>query len=669
MTEPKKSAGLRSLPPLRVWGVNYDCNEELASVLNQYDDHARKRWSLYPAICANPLEGKPKPNDVLVIARHFGLGLDDSGEEERQTARKPGWHVRQSKFAEGADSPLDRLAQAFRQCVQRRPRARYLTPAQLIFGALDCEGDDSGERQAIKVKIVDGCLSANLDAAPGEARQEVMELLYLLRELAYRSAWKQSRIPNMLISLEGRSEGPLRPPVPYTKYDPVLDLGNSIAANLRYVHLDQPMHSLAVGASGVGKTYSMIVPRLKAHLSYRLTDGTRGSALIIDPKKELACIVKDHLSKHSESDRLFMPGPEARLRLFPRESNLSLKDRISLMLSVFGLNPESSGSQGAWMRKSITFLLSLAQAHAITYNLTGQDLFGFLMTAAGKEKYPSHQYWQAFRGAIRMLQEGMHNVRWMHNLLRAHADAIGVPVQQQSEFQFLARFASMGDDAANQISYVTGGLDHALNCLCDEGLSAWLDLTPAPEMSNERESTTYDVRDLIDTSRVIVFQPNDSPSHDHGTALLKAQFYRAALERNDLRQPILFLCDEFQRYITSDRESGEASFLDRCRAYRITAVLATQSVTALYDALAKRHDAGNPMLAVDSILANIAHLFYFQTLDSASTAMLKRGFPVTVPRGWAHPLDVLPLSQLRVGEAYFIAPQCQWGRTQFKLAA
>lgn len=139
------------------------------------------------------------------------------------------------------------------------------------------------------------------------------------------------------------------------------------------------------------------------------------------------------------------------------------------------------------------------------------------------------------------------------------------------------------------------------------------------------------------------------------------------MERRNLRQPVLFVCDEFQRYISNDNESGEASLLDRCRAYRITFVCATQSINALYDALSKRNQGGNPEFAVKSIMANIAHLFFFHTNDQTTITYLKNALPQKMAANLPHPLEVLPLSGLRVGEAYFVAPQGKWGRVQFKL--
>ena len=190
--------------------------------------------------------------------------------------------------------------------------------------------------------------------------------------------------------------------------------------------------------------------------------------------------------------------------------------------------------------------------------------------------------------------------------------ALDLSPEERATFRFLGRYAAMDDEAANQVSYVTGHLEGPLASLCDEGLCSWLDTTPVPEVDDPESASSHDIGDLIDGARVTLFQPPDSPSGDIGTKLLKGQFYRAAMQRTNLRQPLLFLCDEFQRYVTGDRESGEASLLDRCRAYRITAVLATQSVTALYDALSKRRDDGDPKQAVNSMLANIGSTFYFQ---------------------------------------------------------
>ena len=664
MTKKLKTTDISTLPPLRVWGVDYYPSDTLAQLIQRFSKVKHPRWSHFPTVCANKGGKIANKSDLMVCAANFGLG-DIAPESERDF---PFNSSSNNSPPEEIEAALGRLREYFTRCARRYPQASYFSPAQFIRSMLDVETDRQGT-ESLKFGTANGSLSLNLGVASKELRSKVLALLYMLRELAYLSMRSRKMLPREKISLLGHAAKQIMSPIPYTKFDPPLDLGATVAPALRHIYLDKPMHSLAVGASGVGKTYSFIVPNLKAHLGYELADGTHGAALIVDPKKELAGIAEDFLIDRSEQGRIFIAGRDGRLRLFPKGTNLSLHDRITLLLNSFGMDQNFQGDAATWMRKSIGLLMNLADAHAISYNLSGNNLFTFLMEAAGREPSPDSKYWHGLRDVIGLLQEGLHSVRWMHDVLIAHAKALGVPSDQCAPFKLLGRYASMDYEGANQISYVTGGLEYLLTSLCDDGVTSWLDLSPVPEISNSTQEDAFDLKELIDASRVIVFQPNDSPSHDAGTRLLKAQFYRAAMERSNLCQPILFLCDEFQRFITSDRESGEASFLDRCRAYRITVVLATQSVTALYDALAKRRDAGNPANAVDCVVSNIAHLFYFQTLDSASTKLLCRGIPSSMPRGWAHPLEVLPLSNLRVGEAYFLAPQGHWGRTQFKLAA
>lgn len=664
MPKKLKSIDVNNLPPLRVWGVDYVCNEVLVEIFQRSTEVEAPRWLHYPLVCANKHKMSENSNDLRVCARNFGL--DDSRRSINRN-RSTGFQSTDSQ-QEVLEAAIALLVEYFVRCARSHPRARYFTPSQFIRCVVESD-EKSQENGLLNLRADEGYLSLRLEVASSELRSKVVSVLHMLRELAYRSATNAKAPPPIQISLLGQSAAQLGAPVPYTTSDPPLELGPTVAPELRQVRLDKPMHSLAVGASGVGKTHSFIVPRLKAHLAYKLTDGTTGTALIVDPKRELADIAEDFLESHGEANRIFVAGRDGRLRLFPRDTRLSLHDRISLVLDSYGMNANHHGDSATWTKKSVAFLMNLVDAHAITYNLSGVDLFNFLLEAAGLGASPLSKYWHGLRDVVRLLQGGTDCLQWMHHMMLSLAETIKVPTDQRASFQLLARYASMNDDGVNQISYVTGGLEHLLTSMCDEGLTAWIDLCPVPEMSAAQDNATFDLKQLIDESRVIVFQPNDSPSHDVGTCLLKAQFYRAAMGRRNLRQPVLYLADEFQRFITSDRESGEASFLDRCRAYRITVVLATQSVTALHDALSKRKDSANPMAAVDCIVSNISHLFYFQTLDSASTNLLTRGIPTRPLLGWEHPLNLVPLSNLRVGEAYFLAPEGRWGRTQFKLAA
>ena len=127
-------------------------------------------------------------------------------------------------------------------------------------------------------------------------------------------------------------------------------------------------------------------------------------------------------------------------------------------------------------------------------------------------------------------------------------------------------------------------------------------------------------------------------------------------------RPIGYVCDEFQRYITSDAETGEHNFLDRCRAYRVNSVLATQSMAALL-AATNRGLAGRS--ALDSILVNTPTKVCFRTTDETAVTTMKSFIPKD-PRSEQHILNFRPPSSLLTGEYYFaIGPE--WGRTRYLL--
>lgn len=660
MTDPKIST--HELLPLRVAGHDHHYGPQMVRILTAVILHGERLWSHFPKLRAGEPSTPPCKDDLILHPSSLELEAVAVTSGKGQTRKRDG---DLGNFTD-TEAAGKRLNQYFVAATSIWPQAEYLTPFQLLYAAVNQVGDAS-KPVVTSGQTADHHLTADIGSLPEKERTEIKNLLCLMRELYYLGRPTAVRPPKTPIAVHGRAIHLAPSPIPFSDQDPVVDLGSDLEDEQRYLQPEHAMHTMALGATGSGKTLSCMVRQLQAHLSYRLSDGTQGAALVVDPKKELAQITQAHLTHIGEEERLFVVGKHGRLRLFSESSPLSLKDRVTMLMDALDVNPSNRNDTGPWIQKSLALLMGLAHAHAVVYNHSGQNLFAQLMEAAGRPSSHEQGYWFGVRDIVRLLQEGVASARWVHQRLMTLTAALQLAADERSAFQFLARYVSMDEEGSNQLSYVTGGLEGALTHLCDAGLAAWLDLSPAPEAQGD--ARLYDVATLIANCRVIIFQPDDSPTGDLGTRLLKTQFYRSAMERRNMLQPILFLCDEFQRFITCDRESGEASLLDRCRAYRITAVLATQSITALYDALAKRRDGGDPKYAVDSILSNIAHIFYFRTLDTHSLHTLKASLPSAMPSGWRHPLELLPLSALRVGEAYYVSSQGRWGRMQFRPAA
>ena len=129
-----------------------------------------------------------------------------------------------------------------------------------------------------------------------------------------------------------------------------------------------------------------------------------------------------------------------------------------------------------------------------------------------------------------------------------------------------------------------------------------------------------------------------------------------------MERPIAYVCDEFQRFITRDAETGEHTFLDRCRAYRVNTFLATQSMAALLAATGSSSGAAD---ALNSILVNTPTKVCFRTTDASSVDTMQMFIPRD-SRSDSHVLRFRPPSSLKTGE-YYYAFQDTWGRTRYQL--
>jgi hypothetical protein len=143
---------------------------------------------------------------------------------------------------------------------------------------------------------------------------------------------------------------------------------------------------------------------------------------------------------------------------------------------------------------------------------------------------------------------------------------------------------------------------------------------------------------------------------------LKSLFFQSAFERKEMLRPLGYFCDEAQRFLTTDEETGEHSVFDTARAYRLTACIASQSMAALQTAVGAGPKA---LAALESIIVNTPTKVCFRTTDIGSLQLMKRFIPAD-PRGSSHVLHARPPSSLRVGECYFSLDD-QWGRYRYRL--
>ena len=167
-----------------------------------------------------------------------------------------------------------------------------------------------------------------------------------------------------------------------------------------------------------------------------------------------------------------------------------------------------------------------------------------------------------------------------------------------------------------------------------------------------------------------VFQPARDQLDNLIAIALKAAFFEAVLADPDRARgaadmPLtLYVADEFQRYVTSDRVHGEQSFFDTCRSFR-AACVACQSVASLEHKLAqggggeRRDDA-----AVNMLWTNTATKMAFRTTDGNTAVRLESLCPER--RGLVDVVRARPPSTLAVGECYAALADGRFERRQLE---
>jgi DNA polymerase III delta prime subunit len=230
-------------------------------------------------------------------------------------------------------------------------------------------------------------------------------------------------------------------------------------------------------------------------------------------------------------------------------------------------------------------------------------------------------------------------------------------VFSQGEGSFFSQYIHMADSTYASIYAVISSL---INEQASPEFCSRISINPfePPEM-------LLSTSDVIQEGRIVVYEPGKTST----VALtigktLKAGFFKALLvpERmnNDAVRPFFYICDEFQRFITHDEDSGEQSFLDRCRAYRVCCGLATQSIASLRYSLPSK--AGEH--AIDVILINTGTKLFFRTTDNDTANSLSGLISAPPQPNKQHVVRVRPLSTLKPGECYYLLVNGKAGRGQ-----
>ena len=443
------------------------------------------------------------------------------------------------------------------------------------------------------------------------------------------------------------------PPMPYTGEEPPYVFGDSTLFDRSEIHPKDLLNSIAFGTIGSGKTASFIEPLLFSMLAYRLTCGKTSSILVIDPKIELLEGVKNKLQSLNELDRLVVVGLAAPIQYFSDDDALSVSDRFTKVKGFFP-SSSSNGNDERWQQMSDGLILSMLRDDQVFSDFTGMPLLESICAmVTDNQDYLLSGQWAAMRRLLLLGMEDLEAVRHIAAVYDALVTGVGIPDPERP----LARYAALKE--SEQFFYNARGALILVDQLGNPDIAHLMDLGVRRGLPMGLRT---DIADLVATGKVILFQPRPLATYELVGRALKGLFFRAVTEREDMERGVGFVVDEFQRFISSDPETGEHAMLDRNRAYRMNAVLASQSYAALATAVAGDRHSGS---ALDSIMTNCPSKVLFRTPDMASVHAMQSVIPRD-PFGDGHVLTFRPPSSLLVGEYYYTF-QGKWGRTRYKL--
>jgi type IV secretory pathway TraG/TraD family ATPase VirD4 len=189
----------------------------------------------------------------------------------------------------------------------------------------------------------------------------------------------------------------------------------------------------------------------------------------------------------------------------------------------------------------------------------------------------------------------------------------------------------------------------------------------------------FSLENSIKNKEIIFFsfpEKNISESHYRLGKILKSKYFSFSFStyyfRKPKKIPVFYIADEFHRFITGDEESGEQSFLDRCRAYDVCCVMATQSVSSLIYGLQENTEPGSNIDNIMRIIViNSGTKFFFRTTDDKTNNLLKNLIPNNPYSNIGtshHIIDIISLAMLDVGECYYLTPKGEWGRAKINVS-
>lgn len=484
-------------------------------------------------------------------------------------------------------------------------------------------------------------------------------------ELPYFVLWAlQKKLPDLYKTLiaspcepdtvEAAQEVPvMASPIPYTAEDPPFVFKYGKVFGHTTIHPSVLLHTFITGATGAGKTYGVVKPLLQSFLSYKSLRGKMMSALVIDPKGELHSVCVDELSRLGYPDRLYRLGGGKRLTYFSNAFDPSVEERYRALATLVRI--EVSNEAAMWQEKGNRLNIEMAECDRYFQVRTGLNLWGVVHSLIDGVDHTKQSQWSNILAIYRKAISSRIDLDRVASISSVLLTLCSADVAPASPFVPFTGDAEL----LNQLFYRVSNGEKVCADLGALEVTRIVNTDLFPASAHAEPS----IHELLDEGKVIVLQPLANYFGDVVGKLVKSRFFADVLTRSDMDRSVAYVADEAQRFVTADSATGEASFMDRCRSFRVSTVLASQSMSSLELALAQS-GATSARLVVDIIVANSPTRVVYRSLDTTTQRTLKEWIP-PAPDGRPHVVDIRPVSQLQTGLAYYLLDG-EWGMHQYK---
>lgn len=445
-------------------------------------------------------------------------------------------------------------------------------------------------------------------------------------------------------------------------------------------------HYFILGETGSGKTLSGILPLLNALIGVKFSNESKEPfILVIDPKHEIIDFVKKHKSTSDRLVEFSLSKDDYKIDFFEGHdrSIISAEDVVDRVRDIF-FEQSLDDKDKFWENQAVNIIKAIVQID-IDLHRKGVEFWN-AYTNCAKSKVKTKEFFSDRDSGWTMSAEEFYNI--CRNRIKEKTDIdnyflriqrfVGlVNIHRTAAFSILetlirenslstsyidemAPFSTMGLSTFGSISSF---VNKSINKLSSPEVNRHIWFYPF-----KTTDKSIGIDNLMSAGKILIFHP-DQASVGIGSIVgkcIKSKIFETVFYRSDKQRPVIYVCDEFQRFVTNDPISGEQSFLDRCRAYRTICILATQSIASLAYALSRSGNLATTT-SIDIIMTNTGNKLFFRSTDVMVMNKLRELIPSPSLPDKKHILEVRPPATLTVGECYYVFSSGLWGRKRVNI--